>query len=41
MLTIIRADFAPLGFNVCPPVFGLDKHPARLQQEREIAAVTA
>jgi len=41
MLTIVRADFAPLGFNVRPPVFGLDKRPARFEQEREIAAVTA
>jgi len=41
MLTIIRADFAPLGFNVRPPILGLDKRPARSEQECEIAAVTA
>lgn len=39
-LTIIGANFAPLGFDVGPPVFGLDKRPARLEWERQITAVT-
>ena len=40
VLTIIRTNFAPLGFGVVPPAFSLDECPARVERERDITAIT-
>jgi hypothetical protein len=39
-LTIIRANFAPLGLDIGPPVFSFDKFPVWRKHKCEITAVT-